>query len=482
MKNRNKNNLAKNFMEYALGSGLTLILGFISSPIITRLINPEQFGKFSIFNLFTSILAILLSVGMDQAFVRFFYEENEESRILLLRKTIKYPLMLSVVFAFIIIIFQKQLSIYLFQEYNVISIILIVINCFVLVINRYGLLTLRMLQNGKMYSFVQILQKGLYIVFVIGIFLCIKGNYLVLLMSTVLANTISTLLAVITYKEFWFKKVDNNLKLRYSIKDMLSYGVPLMFTALISWLFQSSDKIFIKHFNDYTQVGIYASAFSIIALLNQIQITFLNFWIPVAYEHYNNNKDDKEFYVNVFELVSIIMFLIAVGLVVFKDIIIMLLGSQYREASFIVPFLVFMPVMNTISEVTVMGIGFMKKSKYHIYITSICSAINIVGNFILVPILGARGAAITTGLTYILFFILRTNMANKLYYIDFKLKKFYFLTLSILALVIYSTFNYVDIITITLAICIIGIILVMYKYTIIRYIKIAKNKISKKVI
>lgn len=474
-----ENNLIKKFLEYAVGSGLTLILGFLSSPIITRLIKPDEFGKFSMFNIFTSILGIVLAMGMDQAFVRFYYEEHEDKRGLLLRKTIKLPILLCFIFLISIFIFKKELSIYLFQEYNLLAITLIILNCFILILNRYSLLTLRMMQNGKLYSLVQVLQKGLYIMFAISIFMFIGGNYVVLLISTVLSNLLVTMLAIIKYKEFWFEKFKKNQRLQTTTNDMLKYGIPLMFTALISWSFQSADKIFIKHYNDYIQVGIYASAFSIIALLNQIQVTFLNFWIPVAYEHYKKDENNKEFFVKVFELVTIVMFLIAIGIVLFKDIIVLLLGDQYRQASFIVPFLTFMPVMNTVSEVTVMGIGFKKKTQYHIYITLICSIVNIIMNFILVPKIGAVGAAIATGITYIIFFILRTIISQKLYYIDFKLMKFYVLTIVTFFLVVYATFKPVDVITIIASICIIGMIFYFYKCTLNEYYRKIKTSVSK---
>lgn len=474
-----ENNLIKKFLEYAVGSGLTLILGFLSSPIITRLIKPDEFGKFSMFNIFTSILGIVLAMGMDQAFVRFYYEEHDDKRGLLLRKTIMLPVFLCFIFLILIFIFKKELSIYLFQEYNLLAITLIILNCFILIFNRYSLLTLRMMQNGKLYSLVQVLQKGLYIMFAISIFMFIGGNYIVLLISTVFSNLLVTMLAIIKYKDFWFKKFKRNQLLHTSTSDMLKYGIPLMFTALISWSFQSADKIFIKHYNDYIQVGIYASAFSIIALLNQIQVTFLNFWIPVAYEHYKKDKDNKEFFVRVFEVVTIIMFLIAIGIVLFKDIIVLLLGEQYRQASFIVPFLTFMPVMNTISEVTVMGIGFKKKTQYHIYITLICSIINIIINFVLVPKMGGVGAAIATGITYIVFFILRTIISQKLYYVDFKLSKFYILTTVIFILVVYATFKPVDLITIFISIILLGLIMYFYKATLNEYYTKIKTKLEK---
>ena len=53
------NKLFKKFIEFGIGNLIVLITGFISSPIITRLILPEEFGKFSMFNTLTSLLIMI---------------------------------------------------------------------------------------------------------------------------------------------------------------------------------------------------------------------------------------------------------------------------------------------------------------------------------------------------------------------------------------------------------------------------------------
>ena len=58
--------MLKKFVEYAIGNFLALLLGFISSPIITRIIAPEEMGKFSLFNTMTSLLFLVIMVGTNQ--------------------------------------------------------------------------------------------------------------------------------------------------------------------------------------------------------------------------------------------------------------------------------------------------------------------------------------------------------------------------------------------------------------------------------
>ena len=88
----------------------------------------------------------------------------------------------------------------------------------------------------------------------------------------------------------------------------------------------------------------------------------------------------------------------------------------------------------------VLNVIFKKKSKLQVVVALGACVTNIIGNAILVPRLGGQGAAISTGISYIVFFSLRTYLANQYYYVDFKLKKFYLLTVIVAAYAWYNTF------------------------------------------
>ena len=115
-------------------------------------------------------------------------------------------------------------------------------------------------------------------------------------------------------------------------------------------------------------------------------------------------------------------------------------GKKYRDAVYVFPFLAFMPIMYTVSESTVMGINFMKKSSYHVWISLISAVTNVIGNYFLIKSFGAKGAAISTGLSYIVFFIARTVLANKVYKINFALGRFFVSIVVVYFLAIMASF------------------------------------------
>lgn len=190
----------------------------------------------------------------------------------------------------------------------------------------------------------------------------------------------------------------------------------------------------------YTEVGIYASAMTFVNLSALVQRTFNTLWTPMAVEHYTKDPKDTAFHQKGNQMITIVMFFIGITLILLKDVFALLLGSKYRISAYIFPCLMFNPIMYTISETTVGGLIFKKKSKLQVVVALGACITNIIGNTVLVPRLGGQGAAISTGFSYIIFFSLRTFLANKYYYVDFKLKKFYTLTLIVAVYALYNTF------------------------------------------
>jgi O-antigen/teichoic acid export membrane protein len=99
------------------------------------------------------------------------------------------------------------------------------------------------------------------------------------------------------------------------------------------------------------------------------------------------------------------------------------LGIEYRNAASIFVFLLFIPIFYTISETTTLGIMFSKRTIFNLYVSIISVVTNVIGNYLLIPYLGAKGAALSTAISYLLFFIARTLFSRKLWY-KFKLNKY----------------------------------------------------------
>lgn len=457
------NKLLKKFAEFGIGNLLVLVSGFISSPIITRLIMPEEFGKFSMFNTVTSLFLFVLLLGLDQSYIRFFYEEDEEARSYLLRKSVKMTMIVNLVLSLIILLLSKPISNLIIGRYSIVLVISILIQNTFNILSKFSILVVRMKQKGKTYSFLQVIGRVFYILLIILTVRIFKGDYRTVVFASIVSNIIAVSVGIFIERKVWFD-TRSDIELKTSVNEMLKFGIPLVFSMSITWLLQSIDKIFITNYSGYVELGIYSSAFTIVALLNAVQDSFITLWLPVANEKYKEAPNNTEFFTKINGVVSLGMLIIAILLITFKDILIIVLGPEYRDASFIFPFLVLMPIMFTISETTAVGINFTRKTKYHIYISIVAAICNLIGNSLLVPRFGARGAAIATGLSYLIFFACRTVISKKLYNVNYNIKRLILPLIMLTILAAYGSFNTMNVTLVGLGILAIIITLISYNF------------------
>lgn len=455
-----KSELVKKFISFSFGGYVAAIISFFTIPVITRLVSPEEYGIFSIVILITNLAVLMIGLGLDQGFVRFFFEEKEENRSGLLYNSLKVPLIIFLICTFFTIIFRKKIGNFIFGEYTLEVVVLLCVYIFFTLINRFSFLIIRMKQRGILLSVCQIIQVILNFFLVLPFFKLYGNNYKTLFIPAILTLIIVTLLTIFLEKKFWSFK---NKKITILEKELFKFSFPLVGTMALTWIFQGFDKISIRIYSNLYELGLYAGALKIVGLLVIIQGGFTTFWIPVAYEKYSKNPHEKKFFENANEYISFLMFVAATILLMSKDIIIILLGNKFREAAYIMPTLIMMPIMYTISETTVLGINFSKQSKKHLYISISSALLNILGNILLVPKLGAKGAAISTGFSYILFFYLRTYFSIKLINYNFKLKKIYSITGLLMMYAIYLSFYNNTVLIYSFGVLILGIILISYK-------------------
>lgn len=471
-------NLLKTFSKYAVGSLLSLIIGFASTMILTRLFSTEEMGKYSMYAMVGGLIASIVYLGLDQSYVRFYFEEQEEARTSLLVRCLMIPLLLTAVVSAVLLMANGLFSDYIIGEESVVLVLLFAVYIFALTMNRFMLLKIRMAQKAVAYSALGIINKSFYLLLAILLYYMVfTGKSWALIIAATAAELVMLSAAFFTERKTF---TGRRREAASSSKQLLKYGIPFLFATTITILFESADKIMLKALTDYDEIGLYTGAQSIVNLVAQVQTVFSTFWLPVAFEHFNKDPEDTEFYVRVNKIVSYVMLVIFVIVLAAKDIIIYFLGPDYRGASFIFPFLAFMPVMYTVSETTVLGINFKKKTGYHVWISLACVAANMIGNFILITHFGATGAAISTGFAYVLFFVLRTILAGRVYPVRFALGRFAVCSALVAVMAGFASFYSVHWWYLILAAGVLSIITFLYRDVVTFGLREIKNALRKK--
>lgn len=429
--------LVKKFGAFSIGPLVGAIIGFITVPLITYFISPEEYGRSSMYILAQGTISMLIYLGMDQAFVREFniYKDRKDK---LLSNAMIIPLISVLILSIMIIYKWEFVSKLLFEsskEY--IAVLSLAIMLPFMVVENFALLNIRMEEEGVKYSCFTILLKSLNLCFTVILFLIFEKSF----RSVVLAIALSEIINGILLYYVSLRKIKIRIRHldRILISNMLKFGLPLIPAAMLGWVLTSMDKIMLRSLCSYSELGLYAAAFKIVNVLGIIQTCFTLFWTPVAYRWYELGKKKSEFE-SVSMLVAFVMSLMCMGILLFKNVITLILGSDFREAVYIFPFLLIQPIMYTISEATAIGIGFSRKTAYNILVSALSGSVNIALNYALIPIIGGIGAAFATGISYLVFFWTRTLISRKLW-VKFKVYPYIIYNIIIIINCIVHTFS-----------------------------------------
>jgi len=433
-----KNSVFKSFLEYFYGNFIVLVLGLISTPLITRVMSEAEYGRATMFQSAVSVVYIFAILGLDQGYIRFFYQENI-SRKKLFYQCLYPALSLIIIISGIYFAFAGYFNGFLFERHGLDITLLVTGYAITSIFERFLFLNIRMDQNGKLYSNLNILSKVLYIVFILLFVKILGDDFRVVLYALTMPLVIVTLGLMIRFvitnrgEKISLRNVSDN---GVNEIELLKYSVPFIPMLLMEWLMSSMDKWSIRIFNDFAETGIYAAAMQIMVIILTIKITFVAFWSPIAMDKYENESEEvcKPFFADMFDKVQFLCLSLAFLLTTFRGVVVLLLGERYRGAIKLIPFLALMPVLSILFEMTGQGVKFVKKIKYFNYASLAAIICNLLGNTLLVPRIKGVGAALATAVTYIVYFSIGTYFANKCYPVGYRLKRF------IISIVVYGIY------------------------------------------
>lgn len=475
MDNKSNHNFITHFLTIGAGTLISMAISLVSTPIITRIVDPNEYGQFSIFTMYTNIAVMVLCMGLDQSLVRYYYDNDDMAyKQSLVKACFVRPIFVSALCALLVSILAYS-GLVTF-EFAPLIMLLLGVNVIVTIWSRLSAILLRVTYQSKKYAASNIVLKAVYICAAIALIMIFKRDYLLMLcIATCLSVISQALFATVSTRKYW------NFKKTYALENkstILKYGYPFILSMGLTTIFQALDKMSLNHYCTYSEVGIYSSAMTMVNIFAVIQTTFNTLWAPLQVEHYVKNPEDTSFIRRGNAYITVIMFFIGMSLILCKDLFALLLGAKYRSAATILPFLIFNPIMYTISETTCSGIGISQKSHLNIWVSLGACITNLIGNIMLVPRLGSQGAAISTGISYIVFWALRTYFSNKYYYINYRLWKFYILIAFTIGYAWYNTFY--DFSSVAVVGYVVGVVLllVLYRNDVIELFAFGRKQIA----
>ena len=367
----------------------------ITTPIFTRLLTTAEYGQFSVFNSWMSILTVFVSMNLysgvyTQGLIKFDKERREYSSSL-------QGLSLTLALAWTVIYF-------LFRNFwnGILSLTTVQMLSMLILIWLTSVFNFWAVEKRVELSYQKLIVVTLIASFarpIFGIILVINSE------DKVTARILGMVLVdIIAYAGLFFVQMKRGKKF-YSAKFWkyaLTFNLPLIPHYLSMSVLSGSDRIMISNMVGNGEAGIYNLAYSIsqiMALFNTALMQTVEPWLYQKIKDKQIKNMSKVAYSTFILIAGVNIMLIAFA----PEVVAVFAPQEYYEAIWVIP-----PV--AMSVYFIFSYNFFavfefyyEKTKYVMAATSASAVMNIVLNYIFIRICGYQAAGYTTLACYILY-------------------------------------------------------------------------------
>lgn len=405
---------------YTLGSLLSRALFLISMPIMTRYLVPAEYGTLSVINVVTGIMMTCYSLGTTSFAMRYYYEfdaEKERKRLLgtIFTCIISYTFFVSVLISiFGDFFFQRFFDDIPFSPYMLLGIWI----CFVGMFEILPDALFRIRDEAVLFISIKFVKSALGITLaIVSVVIFKRGAE-----GPLGASLIVGIFFAIYYMYYLRDKIELNLSIPI-IKKCLKFSLPVLFLLLGRGLLDSSDRLILQHFVDLSVVAFYSVGSTLGSVLVMLASSINTAWTPFFYATAKEESsiNAKWIFSYVASYVGTIIIFFGLCVIIFRhEIIYILAPPSYYPVIEIIPFIMTGAVLNALFFIPVRGIFQEKKTVYLPVMVLIGLIVNIVLNFVLIPMFQMLGAALATAAASFVMLAMCFIVSQKLYYIPYQ--------------------------------------------------------------
>ena len=414
---------AKKILQFSVGPVGAAGLGLITVPFVAWFFPVEDVGRLTMLQVVLDLTVSLFSLGMHQAYVREYYEEEDKHT--LFKISMLPGLCLLTLTTLVLLVMPFSISEILFGIDSSLLTFLLIISVFFRFIINFLAHVVRMQERGLAFSATQIAPKA-FLIILIGLILLLNldAEFKILMSMNVLAIFLSLLVFTWLTRDTWFpaisKSIDTDL-----LKQMLKFSLPLVVGGLAYMGLTTMDRFFLRAMSGFDELGVYALAASLAASVSVFSTIFSNLWHPVIYKWVKEGVDPIKVQVVIENMVVFVAFIWGlIGL--FSWIIPHFLPPEYKAIEYLIVACVAMPLFYMLSETTMVGIGITRRTRFAMFASISSFIINGALNYLLIPRFGAAGAALASVMAFFFFFTVRTEASARLWH-SFPRVRIYFL-------------------------------------------------------
>ena len=407
--------LASNTIIFAIGTFSSKILSFLLMPFVTRMMTTGDYGIADLIQQTVNVLIPIVMLQVNSAALRFSLDKAKDKADVF-TVGVRTTIIGFIVFLF----FAYPISLIRINDFRLGDYI-ILIYVFVLISGFRQLCQQFVRGSGyvKLYAVDGIIATATTLLFTFIFLSPLKMGVTGYILAIIASDACSVIFYTVTAK--LYKYIRPHLMEKGITGQMLKYCVPLIPTVILWWIINVSDRYMITYFVNSSANGLYTAASKIpnfVILFSQI---FIDAWQLSAVDEYDS-EGRARFFSKVFRVYSGGVFAVASALILFCQLFTkILVAPSYYESWQYVPILIIATTYSCIVNFLASVYMAEKKSLMALLTASSGAITNIVLNLVLIPKIGANGAAIATVCAFLMVFITRGANTRKYIKIDFKL-------------------------------------------------------------
>lgn len=382
--------------SYSFGNVMTLLAGFISFPVFTRMLSPADYGLMSLINLTSALFITFCKGGLQQSLVRDWDSSNNSQNSVIVSTALFGSMILTgAVFTILGIIvavtsYVKNDSIYL-VFFSVTAGLVVTETIKSIIYNK-----IRAMQQAVKYNILSILAKYSQILLAIVFMYAISKTVYSLMLGFIVASVIIVLWMLYRERSFIAASSFEFPKFR----SMLAFGFPLIFYELTNQSLTFVDRYFIGFYMGAEAVGQYSAAYNLTFYIQNMLVATVSLTIyPMIVEKLNK---DGHAACKVFIQESILWFCLVGSALTLgfaalgSDIFILTASKKYAEAAIVITPVICGGFLYGVFTIAAGELFVLKSTRIMAGIMAIAAIMNIFLNMILIPYLGLLGAAYAT--------------------------------------------------------------------------------------
>ncbi len=400
----------KDLGKYSLSQFLPAITAFITTPILTRLFPPTEYGLWALALSVSAFLVAIAASGFGSAVIRYYpiYKTRSKLNVFFASLGISFGIIILIVAGICLIIIYLFKDLFPLELSNLIPIIVLI---FILQsIYTVFLAVIRAQERSGTYTIFELLLK--YGGLLVGILLVIGFGFRV---DGLLWGTFLILALILPFLVFLATRKTGFHLSQFQFNDatqIANYAWPLSLGNVAMWGLRLSDLFIISHFLSENDVGLYSVSYNIssksIELLVMLFLLSVSPRIMNTWETEGQNATENSL-TTVTRIYLILCLPAVVGLSILAYPFVALLTTpEYFEGYKIVGFVALSSFMWGLANIAQTGLTIKMQARRLAINQIYAAAIHIGLALLLVPRFGYQAAAVTTLIGYTLLLILNT--------------------------------------------------------------------------